>query len=231
MPVPTPQQALEYARKRQVVLPIDFYDPANVDQHGNLMTVSNLAGLNQIQAVTDDLLKSLENGETFEQWQQRVMNVTGVPGLPPGRTETIFRNYMQTAYNGGRWLNFEQNKLAIPYLMFSAVGDDRTTDVCLNRSGMIRKVDDPFWLTSSPPCHHRCRSTLIPLTAGQAKNRSVGNTGLNQPNPADQPPTGWGYKPNTAGMKKSFKDQFKERLKKSPSWIQKIIKKIFDWIS
>jgi SPP1 gp7 family putative phage head morphogenesis protein len=149
MTVPSPQQALDYARKRGVVLPQDFYDPTNVDQHGNLMTVSQLAALAQIQAVTDELIVALEKGETFKEWQKRVQNIPGVGSLPPGRQETIFRNWMQTAYNGGRWLNFETNKLVIPYLMFSAINDDRTTDVCRNRNGMIRKVDDPFWGTQN----------------------------------------------------------------------------------
>jgi SPP1 gp7 family putative phage head morphogenesis protein len=156
MAVPSFAEALAYAKARQVVLPQDFYDPANIDQHGQLMTVSHLAGLSQIQAVTDDLMKALENGETFDQWQQRVLSVEDVPGLPPGRTETIFRNFMQTAYNGGRWAQFERNKATSPYLMYSAINDARTTDICRNRNGIIRPVDDAFWSTNSPPAHHNC---------------------------------------------------------------------------
>jgi len=193
--VPSFAEALDYAKARKVVLPQDFYDPANIDQHGQLMTVSHLAGLSQIQAVTDDLQKALENGETFDQWQQRVLSVEDVPGLPPGRTETIFRNFMQTAYNGGRWAQFERNKATSPYLMYSAINDARTTDICRSRNGIIRPVDDPFWATSSPPGHHRCRSTLISLTNSQAQARSPGGKGLNQPAPKEPMAEGWGYKP------------------------------------
>lgn len=155
MALPAFDEALDYAKKRKIVLPQEFYDPKNKDRRGELMTVSNLAGLSQIQAVTDDLMKALENGETFEDWQQRALATDGVVGLPPGRTETVFRNYMQTAYNGGRWSQFERNKKEVPYLMFSAINDARTTDICRYRNGIIRPVDDDFWKSNSPMLHHR----------------------------------------------------------------------------
>jgi hypothetical protein len=75
--------------------------------------------------------------------------------------------------------------------------------------------------------HHRCRSTLVALTASQAKARSPGKTGLNQPAPSTPAADGWGYKPDVQGVKKSFVDQIKERLKKAPSWLQKLIRAIF----
>lgn len=58
MALPAFDEALDYAKKRKIVLPQEFYDPKNKDRRGELMTVSNLAGLSQIQAVTDDLMKA-----------------------------------------------------------------------------------------------------------------------------------------------------------------------------
>jgi hypothetical protein len=50
---------------------------------------------------------------------------------------------------------------------------------------------------------------------------------LNQLAPSTPAADGWGYKPDVQGVKKSFVDQIKERLKKAPSWLQKIIRAIF----
>lgn len=216
MATPSFKEALDYAKKRQVVLPQDFYDPKNQDRHGELMTVSHLAGLSQIQAVTDDLMKALEKGETFADWQKRALGTDGVGGLPPGRTETVFRNYMQTAYNGGRWAQFEKNKKAVPYLMYSAINDARTTDICRHRNGIIREVDDSFWSSNSPPAHHRCRSTLIALTQSQAQNRSGADTGLNQKPPADPMADGWGRRPLPTDQAETLTRLLADKLKDQP---------------
>jgi hypothetical protein len=50
---------------------------------------------------------------------------------------------------------------------------------------------------------------------------------LNQPTPTDALPVGWGYKPTLTGMKKSFKDQFKERLKKCRAGLKDKVQKDF----
>lgn len=216
MAVPSFDEALEYAKSRTVVLPAEFYDPANIDAHGQLMTVSNLAGLSQIQAVTDDLMKALKNGETFEDWQAKALTVPGVGSLPPGRTETIFRNFMQTAYNGGRWESFVKNKATLPYLMYSAINDARITDICRHRNGIIREVDDGFWSSNSPPGHHRCRSTLIALTKSQAAIRSGPDTGLNQKQPTDPVQSGWGRRPTPEGQAEMLAEVLAEKLKGQP---------------
>ena len=230
MPLPTFEEALNYATQRGVVLPEEYYDPKNEKLRKELMTVSNLAALAQIEAINDELLTALADGESFEDWKSRMLADPDFGHLTEAHLETVFRNYTQTAYNAGRWAQFEQNKLAVPFLMYSAINDSRTTDICRARNGIIRPVDDPFWATNSPQMHHRCRSTLIALTRGQVESRSAPMTGLNQPLPKDSPLPGWGYKPDTKGIKRSFRDQFKERMAKAPSWIQRLIKLIFGWL-
>lgn len=230
MALPTFEEALNYATQRGVVLPEEYYDPKNEKQRKELMTVSRLAGLAQIEQINDELLTALAEGESFETWKERMKGDPDLGYLTDAHLETVFRNYTQTAYNAGRWANFEQNKLAVPFLMYSAINDGRTTDICRSRNGIIRPVDDPFWATNSPMMHHRCRSTLVALTRSQAEKRSAPMTGLNQPLPSDKPPVGWGYKPDPKGIKKSFRDQFKERMEAAPSWIQRLIKMIFGWL-
>lgn len=226
MSIPSFAEALEYARKRKIVLPPEFYDPKNKDRRGQLMTISYLATLSQIEAVTDDLKKALAIGETMEQWKQRIQR-EGLPGLAPDHAETVFRNFMQTAYNGGRWEQFERNKKAVPYLMFSAINDDRTTDICRKRNGIIRPVDDPFWARNAPQMHHRCRSTLISLTKSQAESRSQGKNGLNKSAPDDKPADGWGNKPTLERQEESLAEVVADRLKEYTKKTQDKLTDIF----
>lgn len=221
------EEALTYAKKRKIVLPQDFYDSKNKDIRSQLMTVSNLNALAQIQQVTASLEQALKDGDTFENWKKRALQNPELAALPPDRLETIFRNYIQTAYNSGRFSQFQANKMAVPYLMYSAINDARTTDICRARNGIIRKVDDPFWNGNSPMMHHRCRSTLISLTASQAKSRSGKDTGLNQPESDIPAADGWGKLPNTENIRKSLFDRFTDMLKGVPDFFRDKINKIF----
>lgn len=215
-------EAIEWAKRRGVVLPDEFYAALEEHARGGSFTVSGLAGLDQIQAALDSLNQALESGETFEQWQARVGPLLG--GLPDGRTETIFRNFMQQAYNAGRWKQFEQNKTALPYLMFSAVMDDRTTTVCRARNGIIRPVDDAFWATNSPQLHHRCRSVLIALSPAQANARSRNGNGLAKPEPPDRPEPGWGYRPSGEEVAAGLAAAIAAAAKNAPvGWLAAII--------
>lgn len=216
MTLPAFNEALEYAKKRKIVLPQEFYDPKNKDRHGELMTISNLAGLSQIQAVTDDLMQALEDGETFDQWKKRALETDGVGSLPEGRLETVFRNYMQTAYSGGRQVNFEKNKATSPYLMYSAINDSRVRPSHAAMSGTIRPVDDPFWATHTPPCGHRCRCSLIAISKSQAEKRTSANDGLNKEIGTLKADPGWGYKPTYEGQAEALTHLLAEKLQSQP---------------
>ena len=155
LPLPgTFDEAISWAKARGVVLPDDFYNTVATDARGRAFTVSYLTSLAQIQVTLDSLTESLAQGETFEQWKERAGETVGT--LTDAHMETVFRNFHQNAYNAGRWKQFEANKDSFPYLMFSAINDARTTDICRHRNGIIRRADDPFWQRNSPQMHHNC---------------------------------------------------------------------------
>lgn len=214
-------EAIAWAKARGVVLPDTFYGALQENAKGGAFTVSGLAGLAQIQITLDSLTAALEAGDTFADWQA---TAEGLGGLPDGRTETIFRNFMQQAYNAGRWAQFDRNKDARPYLMYSAIMDARTTTICRNLNGVIRAVDDPFWRTHSPQNHHQCRSQLISLSESQARARSKNNTGLNKPDPTDIPEPGWGYKQTGDDVAAGLAEAIAQSANNAPSgWLQSII--------
>jgi uncharacterized protein with gpF-like domain len=47
---------------------------------------------------------------------------------------------------------------------YSAILDDRTTDLCKHLDMRIYESDDPIWDEYRPPNHFNCRSLLIPVT-------------------------------------------------------------------
>lgn len=74
--------------------------------------------------------------------------------------ETVYRTNVQTAYNAGRMMGYEEDRpLALELVV---IDDARTTDYCRQYAGkgFILPYDDPFWKTHIPPFHFNCRTTV-----------------------------------------------------------------------
>lgn len=77
--------------------------------------------------------------------------------------QTIFRTTVQSAFNSVRYERMKGDATR-PFWRFAAVLDDRTSAPCVSCHGTMLPSDDLFWATHWPPLHHRCRSTVLPLT-------------------------------------------------------------------
>jgi len=78
------------------------------------------------------------------------------------RIETIARTNMAEAVNIGRQTVFNHPDVAgyIQAYQYSAVLDDRVSDICETLDGRIQKD----WGVYMPPKHFNCRSILVPIT-------------------------------------------------------------------
>lgn len=181
--------AVAIAKAREVELPRAFYAlPA--EKRAQAFTVSRLAGLDQIQAVKDELDKTLASGGTLREFQRWA--ASSDLGLPRHHLETVYRNAAQTAYNAGHWRRFERDSKARPYLMYDAINDSRTRPAHRALDGVIRPVGDEFWKTHSPQLGYNCRCRLISLSQAEAMARG----GVTHSPPAEgRADAGWGHKP------------------------------------
>ena len=89
----------------------------------------------------------------------------------PLRLEVIVRTNTTRAFADARRLAFTDPDVIeeFPAMMFSAVMDDRTSDICASLDGRIYRSDDPAWNSITPPLHYNCRSTIIPVPADEYK--------------------------------------------------------------
>lgn len=92
----------------------------------------------------------------------------GVTLQRPYAIETIFRTTMQTAYSSGRWSANEDPAVQeiIWGYEYSAVMDDRTTDLCSELDGMRQPKGNAVWRRLWPPNHYNCRSQAIEVFSG-----------------------------------------------------------------
>jgi SPP1 gp7 family putative phage head morphogenesis protein len=208
--------AVKAAERRNVVMPSEYYGTLPAAMRSRAFTVSYIPKLEQISQIMASLQKAMTTGVSLENWKKDLGGIEQF-GISKAHAETVFRNAIQTHYAVGHWESFQQTKKALPYLRYSAINDSRTSECCRALSGIIRRVDDPFWATHTPPNHHRCRSTLQALTGEQASKRSQNGMGLNQlETDKMNPQTGWDYNP-ALSHDKMLKDLVEAKIANIPT--------------
>ncbi len=207
-------EAIAAAVARKVVLPDKYYGELQGIARQQAFTISGITSLDQLQQVKDSLDQALKSGQSFHDWKKTVTE-SGILNLPKHRLDNIFRTNLQGAYMAGKWEKILNNVDRRPYVMYDAINDSRVRPSHLALDGIIRRWDDPFWQTHSPPNGYRCRCSIISLTEAQAQARSTGDKGLNkQPVYTDakdivrqaEPDKGWDYNPSDrlAGVKQAM---------------------------
>ena len=78
--------------------------------------------------------------------------------------DTIVRTEGTFLANLARTQVAQENKDFVTMYEYSAVMDDRTTDICSELDGFVALIDDPIWDSITPPNHFNCRSVLQYVT-------------------------------------------------------------------
>lgn len=81
--------------------------------------------------------------------------------------EAEYTHAQQSAINGAKWREFQTDKEEYD-LVYDAVGDGHTSDLCRSLDGMVASVDDPIWNRLTPGNHWNCRSTIRQVPKGTA---------------------------------------------------------------
>jgi SPP1 gp7 family putative phage head morphogenesis protein len=93
----------------------------------------------------------------LQQQIEKTLNVGKVRAEMIARTETTY------AYNNARLATMQESGL-VDYVRFLAIDDNRTTDICRSRNGMLIPIGETLLLAANrPPLHVRCRSMLSPV--------------------------------------------------------------------
>lgn len=122
--------------------------------------------------ISNAIRSGIPNGEVIAQIQDIFLPYIGNEKvivddaiIEAHRVETIVRTNMTTAYNQGRIVAMRDPDIQafIHGVEYSAILDDRTTEICEFLDGRVFKVDDPELDRLTPPNHMNCRSVLVPI--------------------------------------------------------------------
>jgi SPP1 gp7 family putative phage head morphogenesis protein len=95
--------------------------------------------------------------------------------------ETYDKNYLRTEYDtaigqaraANKWQQVQSNKKDLPYLMYSAVMDSHTCEICSPLDKIVARVDDPFWDSNMPLNHFHCECVVISMDEDMASEQGV----------------------------------------------------------
>lgn len=145
------------------------------------------------------ILSNIAAGEGPDVWRRQFsefLKLAGEEPIPAARLNTIINNATLSSFSSGRWaqINTPGALKAFPYLMYDAVGDDRTRKTHQAQDGKIFPVGHPYWDTWNPQNGHNCRCGTRSLTAAQAKAMGANieaTDGDTSPLPLDAPDAGF----------------------------------------
>lgn len=155
-------EAVEYLKKRDVIKKVD-YNKLSDKMRFRAFTASRIADGDLLKRINSELIKNVNDGKGLKDFlsltKTDILNKVGMGAGGQGwYWETVYRTNVQTAYNTGRMIGFEEDKPLA--LHFVGIEDARQTDVCHSLSNVIRPYDDPLWEKYIPPLHFGCRSTV-----------------------------------------------------------------------
>jgi SPP1 gp7 family putative phage head morphogenesis protein len=167
-------EALRFFQTR-VVMTADFAIGLDAKARAEAFWIGTGLQVQEIQSVFNEIQKSIDAGEPFEDFQKRVKDKLG----NKAHAETVFRNATQRSYNAGRWAQMRDPDVlaARPYFMFDAILDSSTTPTCRDANGTVLPAEHPWWERNVPPRHHRCRSGIRSLRARDAERRGISTDG------------------------------------------------------
>lgn len=158
------EEALEYMQKRLPISAEEYYKLSDKARF-RAFTVARLTDGDSLKKAKKLLENSIAEGGTLTEFLKKtdteLLGDLGLAGKGGGwYWENVYRTNVQTAYNTGRAIGFENVKpLALELV---GIGDSRQTELCrsLTQPPVRQPYGDEFWKRYWPPLHFSCRTTV-----------------------------------------------------------------------
>lgn len=114
---------------------------------------------------TANIMQNIAKEEyTQKELQKKISEELGMWNMR--RVEMIARTETTKMFNFGRIETFRENAKnggVTKAVKFSSILDERVTEICRSRHGLVLALDDPRIDENTPPLHINCRSILLPV--------------------------------------------------------------------
>ncbi|MDP2323838.1 MAG: phage minor head protein [Gammaproteobacteria bacterium] len=179
----TPAQAVAYLQRRSKITLTYGWQDLWQDEHAQQFTISRLARADLLQAVQDQITKSVQGDLSRrdflkdikkllqdEGWwgQQEVIEpATGEilkTTFNPTRLKLIFDTNTRMAAAAGQWESIERTQRSHPYVRYITQRDDKVRPAHKAWDNVVLPVGHTFWHTHTPPNGWRCRCRIVAVS-------------------------------------------------------------------
>ena len=182
-----PQDAIRYLEQKFPQASWAYTDLLD-NAHDRAFVVAKMVDVDLATTVQRSIIDAMQEGKGYKAWAKDIDKVLAKSGWYDGqinvdaqgnakkvvtggqhRLETIYRTNVAAAYEAGRQkviFNNREND-PFPFVMYSAIMDNRTRPTHKALHGKVMEKSDPAWSSISPPNGYNCRCTIVELTQGQ----------------------------------------------------------------
>lgn len=195
-------EAVAFFRQKGYRITFDHRDIA-AQEHQASFTVAKATQLGLLVEIRAAVDAALKDGTTFKTFQDQLMPrlaargwwgkqevadpATGDKKLvqlgSASRLKTIYDNNLRTAHAEGRWERIQARKGLFPFLRYVPSISSHPRDSHRPFYGLVRPVDDPFWLAHYPCREYGCKCGVVAFSQGM-----LDREGLSVTSATDMPP-------------------------------------------
>jgi uncharacterized protein with gpF-like domain len=173
---PVPKEALAYFDRKGLKPGFDYRDVWK-QEHSVAFTIAKVMELDVLATMRDLIRGAIEEGRTFEEFQQAARLELDQSGWSDyhkttpkkRRLRTIYDTNMRTARAAGQWQRIERTKRALPYLLYDNTTSLRKREEHEAWVGLVLHVDDPFWDYAMPPSGYGCKHRVRQVSKREAE--------------------------------------------------------------
>ncbi len=178
-----PAEAVRFFRGKGLQASFAWQDMLH-DEHDRAFTIAKMTDLDLLADVKTRVDRAIAEGWTFKRFQDELQPMLEQRGWwgrkemrdpdtgeirevqlgSVRRLKIIYHTNLRTAYAAGQWARIRQNAATAPYVMYSAILDDRVRPQHRAWHGLVLRWDDPWWETHTPPNGWNCRCGVIQLS-------------------------------------------------------------------
>lgn len=137
----------------------DYNDPELAEDtqriRDNLFKFSGAKTYQEIKEMNDALYDDKGKKLSYEDFREKVMAIHKDYNENYLRTE--FETTETSCRRASEWQEFKENADIMPNLKYVTAGDERVRESHRILDGVVKPINDPFWLQNYPPNGYRCR--------------------------------------------------------------------------
>lgn len=159
--------AVREAMRRMNCTPQQF-EKLSADLRTQAFTIGRLSQIDMISKVKEAYVKQLKSSEvSVKKFIEDALEITGKDIGYSQYFDIVFRTNLQKDYNAAKAFDIVNDPPQ--FLQFVGIEDERQSDICRARSGVILPATDPWWDDNWPPLHYNCRSTIREIMGSEAE--------------------------------------------------------------